>query len=69
LCGKIVNLKYNRETDKTSTRPRATVTLRDGTCLCTYYPGFNYVFTELDMQRVAEITAFLEGMEGFISQK
>ncbi len=57
---------YCTQTDKTGTRPRATVTLQDGTCLCTYYPGFNFVFTELDIQRVAEITAFLEGMEEHI---
>ncbi len=60
---------YCTQTDKTGTRPRATVTLQDGPCLCTYYPGFNFVFTELDMERVAEITAFLEGMEGHITRK
>lgn len=60
---------YCTQTDKTGKRSRATVSLKDGTCLCTYYPGFNFVFTELNMQRVDEITAFLDGMENqFILQ-
>ena len=59
---------YCTQTDRTGTRQRATVTLNDGACLCTYYPGFNYVFFELDMQRVAEITSFLEVIEGITAQ-
>lgn len=57
---------YCTQLDKTGQRPRATVTLPDGDSLCTYYPGFNFVFTELDLEVVGEIEAFLEGMEKVI---
>ncbi len=58
--------RYCIQTDKTGKRPLAAIIMEDGTGFCPYYPGFNYVFEQLNELEVDWIIAFLIDMEKVI---